>query len=86
MLKSAQTSGKTGMSDFKVGKHVVVQLPVGRLVTAKINYIIHISGSIRLGVSFGDETAWIDVWQVLSSKESAPDPNVPISRNYQDLT
>jgi hypothetical protein len=76
MVKSAQSSGKIRMSDFKVGQHVVVQLPVGRLVTAKINLIIHESGSIRLRVSFEDETTWIDLWQVLSSKESAPGPNV----------
>ena len=57
--------------DVKVGQHVVVQLPVGRVVTAKINLIIHESGSIRLRVSFGAETAWVDLWQVLSWKESA---------------
>ncbi len=70
MIESAQSGGKIYM-DVKVGQHVVVQLPVGRVVTAKIDHIIHVSGSIRLDVSFGAETACIDLWQVLSWKESA---------------
>jgi hypothetical protein len=58
------------MSDFKVGQYVVVQLPVGRLVTARIKRIVHISLGIQLLISFGDETAMIYPWQVLSWKES----------------
>ena len=71
MVESAQSSGKIRMSDFKVGQHVVVQLPIGRLVNARIERIVHISLGIQLLISFGDETAMIYPWQVLSSKESA---------------
>jgi len=58
------------MSVYRVGQHVVVQLPVGRLVNARIEHIVHVSLGIQLEVSFGSETAWIDLWQVLSCKES----------------
>ena len=70
MVKSAKSFRKFRMSDFKVGQQVVVQLPVGRLVTAKIVSIVHISLGIQLLISFGDETAEIYPWQVLSWKES----------------
>jgi len=60
-----ESSGKIRMSDFKVGPHVTVQLPVGRLVDAEIKAIIETTEGIRLQVSFGAETARIYLWQVI---------------------
>jgi hypothetical protein len=38
----------------------------GRLVDAEINAIIDTTEGIRLQVSFGNETAWIYLWQVVA--------------------
>jgi hypothetical protein len=53
------------MSDHKVGDHVVVKLSAGRIVQATIKAIVDTTDSVRLQVSFGEETARIYLWQIV---------------------
>jgi len=53
------------VSDFKVGDHITVKLSGGRLVTAVIKANVETTEGERLQVSFGNETAWIYLWQVV---------------------
>ena len=57
--------GYHNMQKHKVGDHVLVKLPGGRIVEATIKAIIDITDGVRLQVSFGDETARIYEWQIV---------------------
>jgi hypothetical protein len=47
------------------GDHVLVKLPGGRIVEATVKAIVDRTDSVRLQVSFGDETALIYLWQIV---------------------
>jgi hypothetical protein len=47
------------MPKHKVGDHLQVKLPGGRIVEATIKAVVETTEGMRLQVSFGDETARI---------------------------
>jgi hypothetical protein len=49
----------------QVGDHVLVELSGGRIVEATVKAIVDRTDSVRLHVSFGDETALIYLWQIV---------------------
>jgi hypothetical protein len=53
------------MPKYKLGDHVLVKLSGGRIVEATVKAIVDKTDSIRLQVSFGDETALIYLWQIV---------------------
>jgi hypothetical protein len=61
----ARRSTSPGISEFRVGDRIMVQLTGGRLVDAEIKAIIETIQGERLQVSFGEETARIYPWQVV---------------------
>jgi hypothetical protein len=50
---------------YKVGDHVLVKLSGGRIVEAAVKALTESTDGVRLQVSFGSETALIDLWQVV---------------------
>jgi hypothetical protein len=51
---------------YKIGQHILVKLPVGRIVEATIRAIVEHTDGLRLQVDFGkDETALIHEWQIV---------------------
>ena len=53
------------MPKHKVGDHVLAKLSGGRIVEATVKAIVDRTDSVRLQVSFGDETALIYLWQIV---------------------
>jgi hypothetical protein len=53
------------MPKYKLGDHVLVKLSGGRIVEATVKAIVDRTDSVRLQVSFGDETALIYLWQIV---------------------
>lgn len=53
------------MPKYKLGDHVLVKLSGGRIVEATVKPIVDRTDSVRLQVSFGDETALIYLWQIV---------------------
>jgi hypothetical protein len=53
------------MPNHKVGDHVLVKLSGGRIVEATIKANFDTTESVRLQVSFGNETALIYPWQIV---------------------
>ena len=52
--------------EYKPGQHVIVKFSNGRIEEVRINYVIQHSDGMKLQVDFGhDETALIELWQVL---------------------
>ena len=54
---------------YRVGGRVLVKLSGGRIVEAEIKAIRETTDGIRLQVSFGDETALIYEWQLVTKEE-----------------
>jgi hypothetical protein len=54
------------MPKYRVGDRVVVKLSGGRMVEAAIKAVVYKTGGIRLQVSFGNETALIHSWQIVT--------------------
>src|ERR1700730_10379524 len=51
---------------YKIAQHIMVKLPVGRIVEATIRAIIDHTDGQRFQVDFGkDETALIQEWQIV---------------------
>jgi hypothetical protein len=54
------------MRKYKVGEHLLVKLPGGRIVEATIKALVDTTEGTRLQVDFGyDETALVFEWQVV---------------------
>lgn len=51
---------------YKVGDRLQVKLSGGRIVEAASKAIVETTGGVRLQVSFGDETALISPWQIVT--------------------
>jgi hypothetical protein len=49
---------------FKVGDRVTVSLSAGRVVDGVVKAIINRMDGVRLQVDYGDETAFVYLWQV----------------------
>ena len=57
---------KKAPKEYKPGQRIIVKLSNGRIEEARINHIVQLSDGIKLQVDFGhDETALIELWQVL---------------------
>jgi hypothetical protein len=52
---------------YKVGDHLRVKLPGGRIVEATIKAIVDTTEGARLQMSFGEETALTYPWQMVPS-------------------
>jgi hypothetical protein len=52
--------------EYKPGQSILVKLSGGRIVEAGVNHLIQDRDATKLQVDFGhDETALIELWQVL---------------------
>ena len=51
---------------YKVGDRVHVKLSGGRIVEATIKAVVETTEGVRLQVSFGEETALIYPWQIVT--------------------
>jgi hypothetical protein len=57
---------KKVLKEFKPGQYIRVKLSNGHIEEARINHVIQHPDGTKLQVDFGhDETALIEVWQVL---------------------
>ena len=57
--------------EYKPGQSILVKLSGGRIVEARVNHVIPHSDGTKLQVDFGrDETALIELWQVVWSRNS----------------
>jgi hypothetical protein len=54
------------MPKYKVGDHLRVKLSGGRMVEAEVKAVVNKTDGIRLQVPFGDETALIYPWQIVT--------------------
>jgi hypothetical protein len=54
------------MPKYKVGDHLIVKLSGGRIVEATVKAIVDKTDGVRLQVSFGNETALIYPWQIVT--------------------
>jgi hypothetical protein len=55
------------MPKYKAGDRALVKLSGGRIVEATIKAVVEMTDGVRLQVSFGEETALIDPWQMVPS-------------------
>jgi hypothetical protein len=66
MARSESGMAKKIPKEFKPGQSILVKLSAGRIVEARVNHVIPHPDGTKLQVDFGhDETALIELWQVL---------------------
>jgi len=56
------------MLKHTVGDRLLVKLSGGRIVEATVKAIVETTESVRLQVSFGNETALIYSWQIVEDR------------------
>jgi hypothetical protein len=54
------------MPKHRVGDHVQVKLSGGRIVEATIKAVVETTEGVRMQVSFGEATARIYMWRIVS--------------------
>jgi hypothetical protein len=71
MARSESGMAKKIPKEYKPGQSILVKLSGGRIVEARVNHVIPHSDGTKLQVDFGrDETALIELWQVVWSRNS----------------
>ena len=66
MARSESRMAKKMPKEYKPGQSILVELSGRRIVEARANHLIQDRDGIKLQVDFGhDETALIEIWQVL---------------------
>jgi hypothetical protein len=66
MARSESGMVKKIPKEYKPGQSILVKLSGGRIVEARVNHLIQDRDGTKLQVDFGhDETALIELWQVL---------------------
>ena len=66
MARSESRMAKKMPKEYKPGQSILVELSGRRIVEARVNHLIQDRDGIKLQVDFGhDETALIEIWQVL---------------------
>jgi transcription antitermination factor NusG len=68
--KKTSEKADDNLSEFKVGDRVKVDMHRGRIVEAEIKAVVEKTHSVRLQVSFGNETALIYLLQVVEKIRS----------------
>ena len=64
--KKRERNGEEDTQRVKAGQSILVKLSGGRIVEARVNHVIRHRDGTKLQVDFGqDETALIELWQVL---------------------
>ena len=66
MIQWQEARAKKIPKEYKPGQSILVKLSGRRIVEARVNHLIQDRDGIKLQVDFGqDETALIEIWQVL---------------------